>query len=119
MDDRVKLLIERIEQFPEEFETLNGEFTHLKWLLWFKTHFEHLTGEEKSAISSTLAEAHREKALCEIVTTITDECDTKALRPNGMLGSANSHLVVNPTAAKILDAVNKTEQRLFKGSAIL
>lgn len=119
MDDRVKLLIERIEQFPEEFETLNGEFTHLKWLLWFKTHFEHLTGEEKSAVSSALVEVHREKALCEIVTTITDKCDTKALQPNGKLGSANSHLVVNPTAAKILKAIDRTERDLFKGSAVL
>lgn len=119
MDDRVKLLIERIEQFPEEFEKIEGNFTHLKWLLWFKTHFEHLTGEEKSAISDALSKVHRESALCKIVTTITDENYTKALQSNGVLGTANSHLVIHPNAAKILDAVDRTEQRLFKGSAIL
>lgn len=116
MDDRVQLLIERIEKFPEEFEKINGAFTHLKWALWFESHYLFLSQPEKEAVLDALAKAHREMALCNIVTTITDG-DT--IKPNGVLGSANSHLVINPTAAKILDAVDRTERGLFKGSAAL
>ena len=117
MDDRVKLLIERIEQFPEEFEKINGAFTHLKWSLWFESHYLFLSQSEREAILGALAKVHRESALCKIVTTITDECDTKALRPNGMLGSADpKHLVINPAVAKRL---NDFERKMFKGSAVL
>lgn len=73
MDDRVLLLIERIEQFPEEFEQIEGNFTHLKWMAWFRSCFPHLSEEEKKAINRALASALRELALCEIVKTIVDK----------------------------------------------
>ena len=71
MDDRVKLLIERIEKFPEEFAQIEGNFTHLKWMAWFRSCFPNLSEEEKKTINDALEPALRELALRAIVKTIT------------------------------------------------
>jgi hypothetical protein len=71
IDDRVKLLIERIEQFPEEFEQIEGNFTHLKWLSWFKRHFDSLNFNEKADVLTAVQTAKRKLALEGIVETIT------------------------------------------------
>jgi hypothetical protein len=82
VDDRVKLLIERIEKFPEEFAQIEGNFTHLKWLAWFRSCFPHLSEEEKKAVNMALEPALRELALRAIVKTIaTPESD---FRPQGL-----------------------------------
>ena len=82
MDDRVKLLIERIEKSPEEFAQIEGNFTHLKWMTWFRSCFPHLSEEEKKAINTALEPALRELALRSIVITITTpESDFK---PHGI-----------------------------------
>lgn len=88
VDDRVKLLIERIEQFPEEFEQIEGNFTHLKWMSWFKHHYDSLTAIEKSAVDLAVKQAKRTLALGSIVETIASDCKTayaSDVLPKGML----------------------------------
>ena len=88
IDDRVKLLIERIEQFPEEFEQIEGNFTHLKWLSWFKHHYDSLTAIERGAVDLAVKEAKRKLALQSIIETITSDCKTAYaadILPNGIL----------------------------------
>ena len=90
MDDRVKLLIERIEQFPEEFEQIEGNFTHLKWLSWFKLHYDSLTIAEKGAVDLAVKEAKRKLALDAIIETIASGNDS-TYNP-GLLWDSNARM---------------------------
>ena len=69
-DDRLSLLLERIKQFPEEFEKVEGKFTHMKWAAWFAMHFPMLTTSEQKEIDNALDTHLRDHALTKIVETI-------------------------------------------------
>jgi hypothetical protein len=97
IDDRVKLLIERIEQFPEEFEQIEGNFTHLKWLSWFKRHFDSLNFNEKADVLTAVQTAKRKLALEGIVETITS--GNESIYDPGVLPGRTPNGTVNAAQA--------------------
>jgi len=71
-DERLNLLLERIKQFPEDFERVEGRFTHMKWATWFAMHFPSLTPSEQKEINHALEIHLRDHALTKIVETIAN-----------------------------------------------